>query len=367
MGNKTLQNQYQPDFVTPPGETLKEILEFTGMTQAELAERAGRPKKTINEIIKGRAAITPETALQLGRVLGVSADFWNSRETQYRESLARQADNGELRNQLNWVNQFPVKAMMQRGWITQREDPLDQLKELLAFFGINRPSQWEKVCGATSTSFRQSHKYESDRYAMASWLRRGEIKAQAIVCQPYDAGKFQTALKKVRRLTVADPSVFQPNTVALCASAGVAVVFVPELEKIRACGAARWQNTQKAILQVNLRYKTDDQLWFSFFHEAAHILKHGKRDVFIDVENADSNQQEEEANQFAADTLISPDEMDYFLSKVKTIQDTDIIRFAGKIGIAPGIVVGRLQHDRMLPITRGNKLKRHLQWSPTDD
>lgn len=87
--SNTIQNQYNPDYVSPPGETLEEVLEERGMSQAELAERAGRPKETINEIINGKAAITPETALELEWVLGIPASFWNNREKHYREALAR--------------------------------------------------------------------------------------------------------------------------------------------------------------------------------------------------------------------------------------------------------------------------------------
>ncbi len=97
MSNTT---QYIPDFVSPPGETLLEVLETRGMSQAELAERTGRPKKTINEIIKGKTAITPETALQFEFVLGVPARFWNQREQNYREFLARQRENLKQRD---WV------------------------------------------------------------------------------------------------------------------------------------------------------------------------------------------------------------------------------------------------------------------------
>lgn len=57
------------------------------MSQAVLAERTGRSKKTINEIIQGKAAITPDTALQLEKVLGVPASFWNNLERNYQKSV----------------------------------------------------------------------------------------------------------------------------------------------------------------------------------------------------------------------------------------------------------------------------------------
>lgn len=81
---------YIPNKVSAPGVTLSDILEERTMSQADLAQRTGRPLKTINEIIKGKVAITSETAIQLERVLGTSAAFWNQRETNYRAYLAHQ-------------------------------------------------------------------------------------------------------------------------------------------------------------------------------------------------------------------------------------------------------------------------------------
>ena len=85
--NRNADQSFQPDHAVPPGETLKETLETIGMSQAELAERTGRPKKTINEIIMGKSAITSETALQLERVLGVPASFWNNLERNYKDLM----------------------------------------------------------------------------------------------------------------------------------------------------------------------------------------------------------------------------------------------------------------------------------------
>src|SRR5216117_4117994 len=100
---------YSPDYAVPPGDTLLEVIESLGITQAELAERTGRPKKTINEIIQGKAAITPETALQLERVLGVHASFWNNLERGYREALARNNERPQLAQHLSWIDSFPLK------------------------------------------------------------------------------------------------------------------------------------------------------------------------------------------------------------------------------------------------------------------
>ncbi|NJO51353.1 MAG: HigA family addiction module antidote protein [Leptolyngbyaceae cyanobacterium RM2_2_4] len=365
MNNRAIQNQYTPDFVSPPGETLLEVLEEQGMTQAELAERTGRPKKTINEIVKGKAALTPETALQLERVLGIPARFWNNREQQYREALARQEERERLQTQTDWLEQVPVREMIKRGWIESCDDPIELLKIVLGFFGVASPQQWQEIWSQKAVSFRKSTAFESHPGAIAAWLRQGEIQAQQVSCDPYDAGKFRAALQQIRALTVQPPEIFQPEMVRLCAAAGVAVVFVPQLTKTRASGATQWLSSSKALIQLSLRYKTDDHLWFAFFHEAGHLLLHGKREVFLEGAIAQDSQKQDlemEADTFAAGTLIPPDTLEQFL-KLRQRSKAAIEQFAAKIGIAPGIVVGRLQHDDVLPNSHCNDLKQRFEWA----
>ena len=77
------------DLPIPPGEVLAEELEERGMTQKELATRMRRPAQAINEIVRGKKAVTPQTALGLERALGIDASFWMNLETTYRLTLAR--------------------------------------------------------------------------------------------------------------------------------------------------------------------------------------------------------------------------------------------------------------------------------------
>lgn len=366
--SNVIQNQYTPDYVSPPGETLQEVLEEQGITQAELAERTGRPKKTINEVVNGKAAITPETALQLERVLNIPASFWNNREQQYREALARQDEQRRLHEQITWLDKIPVKAMIQFKWIQFFEDKVEQLREVLNFFAVASPEQWEKIWSKTDidTDFRKSQAFQSDAGAVAAWLRKGEIEASEINCAIYDARRFEETLVQIRALTLESPKIFQKEVVSLCAGSGVAVVFVPQLPKTRTSGATRWLNPNKALIQLSLRYKTDAHLWFAFFHEAGHILLHGKRDTFLEDKkfiSTQNQQKEEEANKFAADILIPPKEFEQFLASGQQCKKAGIEQFAISIGIAPGIVVGRLQHDQILQPSYCNELKRKFEWA----
>ncbi len=357
-----IKNQYNPDFVTPPGETLLETLEVIGMTQAEFAERTGRPKKTINEIIRGKAAITPETALQFEKVLGVSAGFWINREQNYQEWLAREQERSYFEKHLSWIEKFPVKEMTNSGWIEKYDEPIHQLNELLRFFGIASPQQWNAVTNDLSLAFRRSPAYKAEPEIISAWLRKGEIEAQNIGCEPFDADAFREALDEIRLLTNESPDVFVTRIVELCAKAGVAVVFVHELRNLRTNGATRWLNPNKALIQLSLLYKTDDHLWFTFFHEAGHILLHGKRDIFLEEDNQ-KNDKEDEANHFAADWLIPSSEYKGFHPRGSHFSKAEIVEFAKSVGIAPGIVVGRLQHDGRIPMKNCNDLKRKLLWA----
>lgn len=356
---KAVINQYVPDYAVHPGEVLEEYLDSFGMTQAELAARLGFAKKTVNEIIKGKAPITPDTSLKLERVFSRPAHFWNNLEQQYREDLARLAEQERLQAHLDWLKRVPVAPMAKLGFIQKFKDKVEQLDEVLRFFGIASPEQWRTVWEQHQVAYRQSQRFEPCAEAVSAWLRQGEIQAQQIDCAPYDKQAFQQTLHEIRQLTRESPDDFQPRLTESCASCGVAVVFVPDLPKTGVSGATRWLGN-KAVIQLSLRYKSNDQLWFTFFHEAGHILKHGRKEIFLEGNGMDG-EKEEEANQFARDFLIPPKAYREFIS-YSGLTLAEVSHFADEIEVAAGIVIGRLQFEGLLPMDRGNKLKVFYRW-----
>lgn len=356
-------NEYLPDSVSAPGETLRDLLEEIGLSQSELATRMGRPKKTVSEIINGKAALTTETALQLEMVLGVPADFWNAREQHFREYLARLEQAHELSKQHAWATSFPLKEMSRYGMVRKVKDKSEQVRLLLRFLGVNAPEQWSDLYSHHAVSFRRSSAFEADANALGAWLRAGAVQSATIHTREYDRSLFLGALETARALTREGPEVFEPALRELCADAGVAVVFVPQLPKSRVSGATRWLTPSKALIQLSLRYRTNDHLWFTFFHEAAHILLHGKRSIFLDTASHEGDE-EEEASEWAADFLI-PQTRYADLSRWPVFSKAAITDFAEDVGIAPGIVVGRLQHDELLPRNHCNDLKVRLEWATT--
>ncbi len=351
---------FKPDYAVVPGETLRETLESLNMSQAELAERCGRPKKTINEIMSGKAAITAETALQLERVLGIPASFWIKLESNYQETRARLKDEQNLREQVAWLKHFPLKAMERSGWLTLTKDPVENLRALLNFFGVAGTAEWEEIWLAPQANFRKSQVFAKNPYALAAWLRKGELLATAQSCTDFHAGSFRSALEKIRGLTALNPMDCYQQMQELCAQAGVCVVHVPELPGTHAYAATRWFNGKRAIIQLSLRGKTDDQFWFSFFHEAGHVLQMKIKSVVIHSDQEKSiTAQENAADQFARNFLLPEKIFNQYLAN-EDFSEPGIIRLAQRMRVSPGIVVGRLQHEKRIPYSFYNQLKIKL-------
>ena len=361
MNNKQT-NQYFPDYLVTPGDVLEDHLAVIGMSQVELATRTGLAKKTVNEIIKGKASITAETAVKLERVLGRPSRFWMNLESNYQEDLVRLEQKSRMLSNLEWLDRFPIKEMMKLEWLPSSKDKIAQAEILLNFFGVASPAQWESIWSNSCVAFRQSVRYQICNEAVCAWLRQGELEARKITSTTYDEKSFKGILEGLRKLTQEeDPQVFIRELTGLCASVGVIVVFIPELPKTRTCGAVRWING-KPVIQLSLRYKTNDHLWFSFFHEVGHILKHGRKLLFLEMSEKEvESNYETEADIFASNCLIPLPELQKFLDQGK-ITPSKIRDFAQCIEIAPGIVVGRLQHDRHIPFSACNELKISYSW-----
>ena len=362
-------NQYNPDYAVPPGWVLEEELEEMGLSQAEFARRCGRSAKLISEIISGKASIEPQTAIQFDRVLGGGADIWLRLESTYRLRLARQAEAKAAAESVEWARQFPIKELVERGLFVKPSSTSDTVDAVLSFFGVGSVDAWQSKYSATAVAYRHSSSFESNRTALSTWLRLGEIEAEEMECDDYDRESFLGSLTDVRALTRGlDGSIFGRSQ-ELCRQSGVALCFTKPFKGVAVSGASYWLPGKRPVIQLSARHKTDDHLWFSLFHEAAHILLHSKKRVFIDAirgksdcNGPEESEAESEANKWAGDFLIPRAQWDKFTGTFLN-RDAEVRLFAEEQGIAPGIVVGRLQREGILPWNRLNGLKRKLEWA----
>jgi len=361
-----LRAPFAPDWVSPPGDTILDLSEERGWTQAELARRLGYTEKHVSQLINGKVPLTDEAALRLERVLGSNAGFWLAREAKYREHSARLEAAKTQENWVNWLDELPLKELMERGVIDKSKHKPGLVDACLRFFGVASPNEWRAHYGGMQISFRRSRTEQSDIGAISAWLRLGERQAETLDGPKYNKAIFEKTLKIIRNLSNEQPNVFEPQMRELLHKAGVAFVLVPAIPRAHVSGVARWLSPTRPLIQLSLYGKTNDKFWFTFFHEAAHILLHAntkeeKKSIFLDDPNAvhTNDQQEHEANQWAGNWLI-PEQHIATLSSLRSKEAVCV--FAQQIGIHPGIVVGRLQHDGVIEPSWMNKLKQSFRF-----
>ncbi len=357
-------DRFRPKWpLPPPGDTILDILEEKNWTQSEFADRVDYTTKHVSQLVHGKAAITEDTALRLERVLGGSAEFWLSREAKYRETIARAEENKRLKSETEWLKELPLSQMIKFGWVKKCSKKIEQVSECLKFFGVVSVSAWRSKypLPLQLAAFKSSEKFEKKPGAVAAWLRRGEQIAERRKCEGYDRKGFMAKLLSFRELTnEIDPDIFVPRLIDECAEVGVVVVFEPAPTGCPVIGATRWLNPDKALIMLSLRHKSNDHLWFGFFHEAAHILFHGKRMLFLEINGGMENRHEKQANEFAANFLIPKEKAKTLCGLAHTRSVVEA--FASEIGVAPGVVVGRMQHEGYLPMNYLNGLKVRYRW-----
>ena len=183
------------------------------------------------------------------------------------------------------------------------------------------------------------------------WLQTALNKGLAMKVDPFDEKKLKAHIKEIRSMTLQEPNEFLPRLCEIFNECGVAFVLLPALKNCGINGVVKWYD-DKVVLALNDRFKYADAFWFSLFHEIKHVFQKKKTKVIINC-NDDllelDEEFEKEADDFATETLIPKDDYNsYFDDKGRYISKGDVERFAKYVGIHPGIVVGRLQHDKKI-------------------
>ncbi|HEY4977259.1 MAG TPA: HigA family addiction module antitoxin [Gaiellaceae bacterium] len=356
------------DLAIPPGEYLEEVVETLGMTKDELARRMARPASKLSPIFRGEKAITPDTALQLEKVVGVPAHVWLGLESEYRLALAREQGETEaqqLRGESRLVAAYCYPQLVKAGVVAKTTKPIERVRELQRFFGVASLLAIPNV-QRYQAALRQgtSNRHRRSPEAVAAWLRLAETRATQVDTKPYDSARLREALNAIRGMTRREPKAFLPELSALLAEAGVALVLLPHFPGTRAHGATFRAGRDRAILALTIRGSCADIFWFSLFHELGHILLHDKRDVIIESDDIDPTREarEAQADAFARDTLIPPPDYARLVAR-RDLMPQALRAFADEIGIAPGIVVGRLQYDAFLKHEWHNDLRARYAWA----
>lgn len=351
------QNQYSPSVVFHPGETLAEKLDEMEMGPKEFALRTGKPEKTIIAVLKGESSITPDMAVQFENATRIPAHFWMNHQRSYDEYLAREKRKAVIDAAVAWAKQFPLADMIKKGWLGPVNSMQEKTNELLAFFGFSNHSAWEDYYfrQQLKVAFRISLAQTKEPYAISAWLRKGELQAAGLEAGEYSEKKFKDALPQIKSIMATHPEDFFSQLQRICLEAGVKVVHTPCINKAPINGSARWLN-DTPFIQLSGRYNRNDIFWFTFFHEAGHILLHGKKDIFLEqVEYADKDLDKEgEADAFAIKWTLSENQEAEMLAAAP-LNEAVIRDYARRFNTHPAIIIGRLQRKKLIPHYKGRE------------
>jgi hypothetical protein len=249
------------------------------------------------------------------------------------------------------------------GWISNSESKSKKVLDCLDYFGISDISAWKDFSAefVKEARFRTSQTFDQEVGATAAWVRFGETKASKISCKPWNKNQLLEKLEEIKELTkTPKPELFIPELQTILNSCGVALVISRTPDGCPTSGMAKFVSENKALIMLSFRYLSDDHFWFSLFHEIGHLVLHGRKSTFVEGEGFECTKEEREANEFAALTLIPA----IFRKNMRLHAENykSILKLAKSIGIAPGIVVGQMQHEGILKPGHMNKLKIRYTW-----
>lgn len=350
------QFAFNPDWVSPPGDTISLLVNKEGLSKAAAAKLLKLSILEYDELIDGRLPVTEQLADLLSGLLGPSAQFWLNRYKRYSMSLQRAA------TRLQREFSFPLADMKKYGWISSCISESDTAVAAARFLGVRSVSEFEESFGnlEEALAFRRSATFTSEIGAVSAWYRAVELRSKQLVDMEWNSTTFSADLPEARSYSlIRDPRIFVPKLEALFARSGVALCVIPTPVGCPVSGIASVCD-RRATIALSSRHLTDDHFWFSLFHEAAHLLLHSGK-LSIEVEGSVTEKDEIEANKFAANILVPVDKQVDLMSL--PANKYGIARFARSIGVLPGIVVGQLQHKGRLRFNQMNYLKARYKWS----
>lgn len=343
-----------------PGYYIEELVEEYGITQNEFALRMGTTPKTLSELINGIANLSNDLAKKLSVMTGTSVELWLNLQSSYDQKLIEISKEKDFDEQKEVLKQIDYSYFVNVAKLPKTNNSSEKIANLCKYFTISDLRILKKQ--DFLVNYRTSLNSTSEKNIINSqaWLQTAINFSKSVETKKYDENKLKNYLPTLRSMTIEETEKFLPKIKEILAECGVAFVLLPHLKNSGINGAVKWINEDRVVLAMNNRKLNAYIFWFSFFHEIKHVFQRKLKTTFIsctDTEMVERNKKlEEEADNFSANYLIRKEDLTK-LSLTKYITDEEIKAFAKKIGIHPGIVAGRLQHEGILPMTRCAKLK----------
>lgn len=322
-----------------PGRILATELQARHLSQSDFASRTGLSAKHVNQILKGTASLSADSAITVERVLGRPAHFWLGLDSRWQEHRSRQRQRLQLSQYAFWAARFPLRELATRGYISDSTATEDTVSDILAAFRVADPDAFERVWLAPMPGgFRRAQQFVVDEYATAAWLLIAERQTELQDLPAFSTAGLRRALRTLRTLTQWPVVEGFLEARRLLASCGVGLTFVREMPGSRITGATWWPALHRPVIALSARHQRKDVFWFALFHEVAHLLLHGRREVFLEFTgNDDADGRETEANDLASEELIPSANND----RIMATPVSDLPALADSLGVGVAMVAGR--------------------------
>ena len=358
----TDSSKFRPDWFSPPSDSIRYLMRRRTIPAYDLALHFRGGADTLRGLLEGTTPIDSEIAGTLANALGGTEYFWRTRQLNFEKALHRAVQRTPDNEADEWLSRIPAPGSKERHRPSAggREA---ELRRRLLFYNVCNIRSWDSRYSyfRDETLFRKSHSYRTDSGAVSMWLRLGELESDLISTRPWHPDNLRDRLDSIRGLCkVSRPTRFLPKLRTLFAEAGIAMVVVPSPRGCPVSGASKLTSPDRAMILMSFRYRSDDQFWFTLFHEIGHLLLHGGNTFVDDDIMTGEEQWEVEANEFATSCIIPGHRQQEFEDLEADYRS--VMRFSVSISVSPGLIVGQLQHHGRIGYRRLNNLKRHWTW-----
>lgn len=325
-----------------PGVHIARELEARGWIQSDLAFVLDVASSTVSNLVSGKKPISAKDSVALGEIFGLGPDHFLKLQSEYDLQLA-ETPPLVVQHRAMVQRKYPLREMMKRGWISASNEPLES--KVSSFFGVDRI---EDIPHINHAARKTSYDEDEFRVSQLAWLYRVRQIANEVVVPPYDRSKLQRAVEDFRVMLESPEEIRHvPGVLAEC---GVRYVVVEGLSGGAIDGVCFWLDDKSPVIGMSLRYDRIDNYWFVLRHEIEHVLNcDGLEQPIIDEDLSPScdglPEEEVRANKAAADFCVPEKKMDsFFHRKNPYFSRKDVIIFAKRMHVHPGLVVGQLQH-----------------------
>lgn len=342
-----------------PGYYISEIIDDLEITQEEFAIRLGTTAKTISKLVNGEANISKDLAMKLASMLNTSPEVWLNLQKKYDLALIEQSKKEEMAEEVKLIQEVDYSFFVKLGVLPAVRNAADKVSNLCSYLSISRLSILTET--DYNLKFRNGIKDPKQKNILSAniWVETATKVGRSYVTKPYNERALSTAVKKIVEMTTSPIEQVLDQIKNLLAECGVALVMLPYLKNSGLHGVVKWLSKEKALVAISDRRKYSDTFWFTLFHELGHVFQKRIKDVSYTWESDTVDESEHEADMFAQERLIPADQYQAFVEN-GAFSSSAIIAFARRINRDPGIIVGRLQNDRLILHSQNNSLRTKI-------